>query len=268
MKDAFSNSENSPCKTFDPYVNQDCECDANASQDSLRQASSESKFIAIVRRSLDISVSIFALIITLPIMIVLAIIIRLDSPGPPLFKQIRMTRDRRGTAANPDNIAPDERRKRAYAGKPFYFYKFRTMYVDAKTRFPELYAYKYTDEEIKTIRFKVDDDPRITRVGKWLRKSSLDELPNFWNVLRGDMTLCGPRPEIPEMSPYYTNAQLKKFTVAAGLTGPAQVYGRGDLSFQETANIDANYASNRSFKRDLIILLKTLEAILVGRGAE
>jgi lipopolysaccharide/colanic/teichoic acid biosynthesis glycosyltransferase len=142
------------------------------------------------------------------------------------------------------------------------------MYADAHERFPELYVYDFSDEEIKTVRFKVDGDPRITRIGRFLRKTSLDELPNLWNVLRGDITLCGPRPEIPEMSAYYDQVQLKKFQVLAGLTGPAQIYGRGDLSFQETAQVDAAYAANRSLKGDLAILLRTVEAVVIGRGAE
>jgi lipopolysaccharide/colanic/teichoic acid biosynthesis glycosyltransferase len=220
------------------------------------------------RRALDIAVSIPALIVGLPIMVVIAIVIRLDSPGPALFRQIRMTRDRRQTNSLSVAIEGPERRKVYYAGRPFTFLKFRTMFVDARERFPELYAYDYTDEEIKTIKFKVSNDPRVTRVGRWLRKSSLDELPNFWNVLTGDMTLCGPRPEIPEMSPYYTQRQLKKFQVTAGLTGPAQVGGRGDLAFQETADIDTDYVESRTVKGDLKILWQTVVAVIQRKGAE
>lgn len=220
-----------------------------------------------VRRSLDIVVSLLALIGTLPIMLLIAAIIRLDSPGPALFRQTRMTRDRRNNTLAYAIEGPDRRRV-VYAGRPFTFLKFRTMYVDARERFPELYAYQYSDEEIKTIKFKVSDDPRVTRVGRWLRKSSLDELPNFWNVLTGDMTLCGPRPEIPEMSPYYSQEQLRKFQVTAGLTGPAQVGGRGELTFQETADIDAEYVKARTLRGDLKILWQTVVAVIKRRGAE
>tara|TARA_R110002049_G_scaffold15010_5_gene62213 strand:+ start:492 stop:1280 length:789 start_codon:yes stop_codon:yes gene_type:complete len=220
------------------------------------------------RRSLDIVVSVLALTVGLPIMIIIAIIIKLDSPGPALFRQTRMTRDRRRSNTLAVAIEGEDRRTVYYAGRPFTFLKFRTMYVDARERFPELYAYDYTDEEIQTIRFKVSNDPRVTRVGRWLRKSSLDELPNFWNVLTGDMTLCGPRPEIPEMSPYYTTRQLKKFQVLAGLTGPAQVGGRGDLAFQETADIDTDYVETRSVKGDLKILWQTVVAVIQRKGAE
>lgn len=221
-----------------------------------------------IRRALDIVISIVALIVGAPIMLLIAIIIKLDSPGPALFRQVRMTKDRRNRNALSVAIEGPERRKVLYAGRPFKFMKFRTMYVDARERFPELYAYEYSDEEIQTIKFKVSDDPRVTRVGRWLRKTSLDELPNFWNVLTGDMTLCGPRPEIPEMSPYYTEDQLKKFKVQAGLTGPAQVGGRGDLTFQETVNMDAQYVENRSLWGDLKILWQTVIAVIKRRGAE
>ncbi|MEZ5567205.1 MAG: sugar transferase [Halioglobus sp.] len=227
----------------------------------------DARFNARVRRALDIVVSLLALTVTLPIMLLIAIIIRLDSPGPALFRQTRMTRDRRNGGLSLSIEGP-ERRRVFYAGRPFTFLKFRTMYVDARERFPELYAYRYTDEEIQTIKFKVSDDPRVTRVGRWLRKSSLDELPNFWNVLTGDMTLCGPRPEIPEMSPYYTPEQLRKFQVTAGLTGPAQVGGRGELTFQETADIDAQYVKARSLRGDLKILWQTVVAVVKRRGAE
>ena len=221
-----------------------------------------------VRRALDIVVSIVALIISAPIMLIIAIIIKLDSPGPALFRQIRMTKDRRNRAELSVAIEGPERRKVFYAGRPFPFLKFRTMYVDAKERFPELYAYQYSDEEIQTMKFKVSEDPRVTRVGRWLRKSSLDELPNFWNVLTGDMTLCGPRPEIPDMSPYHTKEQLKKFSVQAGLTGPAQVGGRGDLTFQETVDMDVEYVETRTLRGDLKILWQTIVAVIKQRGAE
>lgn len=226
----------------------------------------DSTVAVVFRRSLDIAVSSLALTVGAPIMLLLAIIIRLDSPGPVIFRQVRMTRDRRQACGQAPRAG--DRRKRQYAGKPFVFYKFRTMYADARERFPELYAYQYSDEEIRTMRFKVDDDPRITRVGRFLRKTSLDELPNFYNVLKGDMTLVGPRPEIPEMSPYYSRDQLKKFKVMAGLTGPAQVCGRGDLTFQETAKIDAAYASRQSLWQDMKILAKTVKAVFLGVGAE
>ena len=236
---------------------------AHADQDRARLE-------AIVRRTLDIGVSLGVLILTLPLMLLIGLIIRLDSPGPALFWQTRMTRNRRGRRPSPatnEGEATQERRRDCMAGRPFRFVKFRTMFIDARERFPELYAYDYSDEEIRHIKFKVTDDPRVTRVGRILRKSSLDELPNFWNVLTGDMTLCGPRPEIPEMSRYYSARQIKKFDVLSGVTGPAQVSGRGDLSFQETADIDAEYVEQRTLKQDLKLIWKTVLAVLGRKGA-
>jgi lipopolysaccharide/colanic/teichoic acid biosynthesis glycosyltransferase len=227
----------------------------------------ESNFQHYCRRMLDIIFSSVVLILTLPIMVILAIIIRRDTPGPALFRQTRMSIDRRERQRRRTRKSVVDQRQKPMAGRPFTFLKFRTMYVNARELFPELYAYNYTDKEIQEIKFKVSDDPRVTPVGRWLRKTSLDELPNFWNVLRGDMTLCGPRPEIPEMSSYYTTAQLLKFKVVAGVTGPAQVNGRGELTFQETAKIDAQYVSKRTLKGDLILIARTIIAVVLRRGA-
>lgn len=241
----------------------------------------------VVRRAMDISVSLAVLVLTLPLMLLIGILIQLDSPGPALFWQTRMTKDRRSRmraqsrsigqgapvlsqegSVTSDAQQIDLQPPRIYmVGRPFKFVKFRTMYVDARERFPELYAYRYSDEEIKQIKFKVTDDPRVTRIGQFLRPTSLDELPNFWNVLIGDMTLVGPRPEIPEMSPYYSPRQLRKFTVLAGITGPSQISGRGDLTFQETGNLDAEYVMQRTLKSDIAILWKTLVAVFKGKDA-
>lgn len=240
--------------------------------DDTSPAVRPSRLSSFFRRALDIVVASFMLILTAPLMLLIALIIRLDSPGPALFFQTRMTRCRRGARYrrphSTNGPATSEcRRSEGMAGRPFRFVKFRTMYVDARERFPELYAYNYSQDEIQRVKFKVTNDPRVTRAGRFLRKTTLDELPNFWNVLTGDMTLCGPRPEIPEMSRYYSPQQLTKFRVQAGITGPAQVSGRGDLSFQDTANMDAEYAVSRTFKGDLAILWKTIAAVILKRGA-
>jgi lipopolysaccharide/colanic/teichoic acid biosynthesis glycosyltransferase len=141
------------------------------------------------------------------------------------------------------------------------------MRVDARERFPELYAYSYTEAEISNMYFKVLDDPRLTRFGAHLRKTSLDELPNFVNVLLGDMTLVGPRPELPEMLPYYTEQQLMKFSVKPGATGLAQVTGRAVLRFQQTIVSDLEYCARRSLWFDLQILVRTLKTIVQRVGA-
>lgn len=197
------------------------------------------------KRALDLAVSLIGLVIALPVMLLVGLIVRLDSPGPVIFRQTRVGKD----------------------GRPFTFYKFRTMYADARERFPELYSYQYTDEEVQTMYFKVLHDPRLTRFGRHVRKTSLDELPNLINVLRGDMTLVGPRPELPEMLPYYTPEQLVKFSVKPGVTGLAQVTGRSVLRFQQTIAADVEYVRRRSFWFDIAILVRTVRTVLLRVGA-
>lgn len=198
-----------------------------------------------LQRLLEIGTSLALLLVSLPIMLLIGLIIRLDSPGPALFFQKRL----------------------GEAGKLFTFVKFRTLYVDAREQFPELYAYKYSAEQLIDLKFKVDEDPRVTRCGTWLRRTSLDELPNFWNVLTGDMALVGPRPEIPEMLPYYRGDMLMKFSVRPGVTGPAQISGRGRLSFYDTVAFDLDYVKHRSFRRDIGLLLATLRKVILQDGA-
>jgi lipopolysaccharide/colanic/teichoic acid biosynthesis glycosyltransferase len=205
----------------------------------------EETFEYFVQRTVEIVVSLAALILTLPITLTIALIIRLGTPGNPLFFQKRVGKN----------------------GKVFRFLKFRTMYADAKQRFPELYRYAYDDDEIKKLAFKIKDDPRVTPQGRWLRKTSLDELLNFWNVLTGDMALVGPRPDIPEMLRYYEGRMLEKFNVRPGVTGLAQVSGRGDLSFLDTVKLDVQYVRNRSLKYDLEIFLRTIKSVLIRDGA-
>lgn len=196
-------------------------------------------------RLFEIVVASIALVITLPIMLITAIVIKLGTPGPALFRQERI-------GANL---------------KPFRFVKFRTLYADARQRFPELYAYQYNDDELRALKFKVEDDPRVTPQGKWLRRSTLDELPNFWNVLTGELALVGPRPEIPEMLPYYQGEMLLKFAVRPGITGLAQISGRGRLGFHETVEYDVEYVRQRSFAMDLKIMLRTVYLIVLHDGA-
>lgn len=201
--------------------------------------------IPIMVRCIEIAMALTALLLTAPIMIVIGIIIKMGTPGPALFFQKRVGQH----------------------GKPFTFVKFRTHYADAKLRFPELYAYQYSQEQLQFLHFKTENDPRVTPQGKWLRKSSLDELPNFWNLLTGDMSLVGPRPEIPEMLPYYDNEMLLKFAVRPGITGLAQISGRGRLSFYDTVRCDLEYVRKRSLGGDLRILIKTIHKIMVRDGA-
>ena len=205
----------------------------------------ESILVEALRRSIEIVLAVTVLTAGLPVLLLLALAIRWDSPGPALFRQIRIGKGRR----------------------PFVFFKFRTFYADAKQRFPELYEYKYTPDEVSNLDFKNDNDPRVTRIGRWLRKSTLDELPNFINVLLGDASVVGPRPEIPEMLPYYSQEELLKFHVKPGLTGLAQVSGRNHLRFKETNALDVQYVRERSWKLDLRIFWKTTWCIVTRRGA-
>ena len=199
----------------------------------------------VVKRGLDVVVSLVALIAAAPLIAVLAAVISLDSPGPAIFRQRRVGRN----------------------GRVFEFYKFRTMLVDARERYPELYAYDYSPRELGSMCFKLPHDPRSTRVGRWLRRTSLDELPNLVNVLRGDMTLVGPRPEIPEMLPYYEPHQYCKFAVKPGLTGLAQISGRNILRFVETNAKDVEYVQRRSLGFDLWILVRTTWCVALMIGA-
>lgn len=197
-----------------------------------------------LKRAIDITGAAVGLVLTSPIMAAAAIAVRLESPGPVIFRQVRVGQH----------------------GIPFTLYKFRGMYVDARERFPELYAYQYSPEELPSLVFHPKDDPRVTRVGRFLRRTSIDELPNLWNVLKGDMSLVGPRPEIPEMLPYYGDATDTILSIKPGVTSPAKVSGRDELTFTETLALDLEYVKNRSLWLDLRILWQTAIAVLRQDG--
>jgi len=213
--------------------------------DYLRSHAGEAEAVSPMVRAVEIVVASILLILTSPLMAVIALIVKLDSPGPAVFRQPRVGRH----------------------GRLFRFAKFRTLYTDARERWPELYAYAYTPDQIRELHFKMTNDPRVTRVGRWLRKSTLDELPNLWNVLTGEVALVGPRPEIPEMLPYYDRETLTKFFVRPGVTGLAQVGGRGDLSFTDTVRFDVEYVQRRSLALDIEILFKTFICTIRRKGA-
>lgn len=194
-----------------------------------------------LRRFLDILVSSLALLLLLPFLVLLALIIRIDSPGPVLFTQRRVGKD----------------------GQEFAFFKFRSMYADAEKRLDTVLG---TNERTGPV-FKMRHDPRITRVGHWLRHSSLDEIPQLLNILRGEMSLVGPRPALPREVALYTPPQRHRLCVTPGLTGLWQVSGRADLSFDESIALDLEYIANCSFALNCIILIRTVPAVLTGRGA-
>jgi lipopolysaccharide/colanic/teichoic acid biosynthesis glycosyltransferase len=198
-----------------------------------------------VWRVFEILLSAAALIAALPLILVLGVVIRRGTTGKALYFQTRV----------------------GLRGRLFRFVKFRTFYVDARQRFPDLYQYQFSAQEIRELRFKIVNDPRITPQGAWMRATTLDEIPNFWNVLRGDMALVGPRPEIPEMLPYYHGEMLLKFSVKPGVTGLAQISGRGRLSFHETVALDVEYVKNRSFLLDMKIIARTVYKLIARDGA-
>lgn len=199
------------------------------------------KLLARLKRVLDVTVAIIAIVLTAPIMLITAILIKLESPGPVIFKQVRVGKD----------------------GEHFYCYKFRSMYVDAEQRLSELQAKNEADGPV----FKMKRDPRVTRVGRVIRKLSIDELPQLFNVLKGEMSLVGPRPALPSEVAKYTYEQLGRLHAIPGITGLQQVSGRSDLDFKRWVELDLQYIAEQSIWKDIEILLRTIPAVLLGRGA-
>ncbi len=200
------------------------------------------KFSYALKRFLDIVLSLIALIVLSPLFLILALLIKLTSPGPVFFVQIRV----------------------GEYGRNFCFFKFRSMYIDAEKRKAELMDQNQSSDGVI---FKMKNDPRITPIGRILRKFSLDELPQFLNVLFGDMSLVGPRPPVPSEVKQYSLEERKRLNVRPGLTCLWQVSGRSDIPFKEQVKLDKEYIHSRSLKSDLLILLRTVPAILSGRGA-
>lgn len=195
----------------------------------------------LLKRAIDIGFTLAAAPFLIPLVAIISLLIRLDSPGPAIFRQTRIGKN----------------------GRPFTCYKFRTMVVDAEQRKADLQPLNEADGPL----FKIRSDPRVTRIGKFLRRSSLDELPQLWNVLRGEMSLVGPRPALPEEVSRYEPWHYRRLEVLPGLTGLWQVLGRSDTSFEKMVRLDIYYAENWSVGMDLHILLKTIPTVLSGKGA-
>jgi exopolysaccharide biosynthesis polyprenyl glycosylphosphotransferase len=194
-----------------------------------------------VKRALDFAAALVGLVMVAPLMSVIALAIKLDSPGPAIFSQMRIGK----------------------GGRPFTCYKFRTMHVGAEKEKQELAALN----EAQGALFKIRNDPRMTRVGRVLRRISLDELPQLYNILKGDMSLVGPRPQLPEEVNQYMEWHKKRLETWPGLTGLWQVSGRSNLTFDEMCLLDIYYIENWSPVLDTKILLRTLPKVILGDGA-
>ena len=193
-----------------------------------------------IKRATDLVVSVSMLTLTAPFLALAAAMIRFDSPGPVFFRQVRIGRD----------------------GDQFTMYKLRTMTADAEEQLDSLIDLDALDEPA----FKIANDPRVTRIGKWLRRSSFDEVPQFINVLKGDMSLVGPRPEEEAVVALYDERQRQRLRVKPGLTGPMQVAGRGGLTFEERLALERDYVENLTITGDFRILLRTPRAVIRGEG--
>jgi len=195
----------------------------------------------VAKRGIDILISVASLILLSPLMLLTAVAIKLDSRGPVLFSQVR----------------------NGCRGRHFKIYKFRSMVHNAEALQPALEA----NNEMTGPVFKMARDPRMTRLGRWLRKASIDELPQLFNVLRGDMSLVGPRPPLPSEVVRYGDKHLRRLSMKPGITGPWQVSGRNQItSFEVWAHMDADYIRNWSLSRDILILLRTVGAVLKLNG--
>lgn len=193
------------------------------------------------KRWLDIIIASSLLLLCFPLLALVAIAIKLDSRGSILFRSTRC----------------------GLGGEPFTFYKLRSMRENAHSLKPTLLHLNEVDGPV----FKLANDPRMTRVGRFIRRTSIDELPQLWNVLSGDMSIVGPRPPIPEEVQQYTPNQMRRLSVKPGLTCLWQVSGRSDLSFDEWVRLDLEYIYHRSFSTDIGILARTIPAVLSCRGA-
>jgi exopolysaccharide biosynthesis polyprenyl glycosylphosphotransferase len=195
----------------------------------------------VLKEAQDRVIAAVATLFLAPLMLSLAVLIRVDSRGPALFRQVRVGKN----------------------GEEFCVYKFRSMHVDAEERLAALAELNESDG----VLFKMRNDPRVTRVGRLLRRYSLDELPQLLNVILGDMALVGPRPPLPREVANYASDVHRRLLVKPGITGLWQVSGRSDLSWEDSVRLDLYYVENWSLALDLQILWKTFSAVLASRGA-
>ena len=203
----------------------------------------------VARRSLDLSVAVGVLVVLAPLLVLIALLVRMESRGSPIFRQRRVGRDE----------------------EPFTVYKFRTMRAGADAAPHRAYVTQLITGETRTLEgrslYKLVADDRVTRVGRLLRSTSLDELPQLVNVLRGEMSLVGPRPVIPYEVEHYAAWYRARFAVKPGLTGLWQVSGRNERTYEEMVRLDVEYVERRSLRLDLAILARTAWVLVTRRGA-
>ena len=209
--------------------------------DSIRSAGFVTRMNYSLKRAIDIVGSLIFLILLSPVYLITAIAILIEDGYPFFYNQYRV----------------------AEKGRLFKMYKFRSMYRDADARKKELES----DSMTGSVIFKMKDDPRITKTGKIIRKLSIDELPQLWNVLKGDLSLVGPRPPIPDEVAEYTDYEWKRLAVKPGLTCTWQVSGRSDIDFETQVKMDIEYINNWNILRDFNLLFRTIPAVLSGKGA-
>ena len=195
----------------------------------------------IIKRFFDVVLSFVGILVLMPLYLAIYVAIKLDSKGPAIFKQIRIGKD----------------------GKEFVIYKFRTMIVDAEQKF----NLNINTDDLSNFVFQSKNDSRVTKVGGFLRKSSLDELPQLFNVLLGNMSLVGPRPEIPEVVKHYPESYRQRLLVLPGITGLAQISGRGEIELGKTIFYDLKYIKEFSILLDIKILFLTVVSVARKEGA-
>jgi lipopolysaccharide/colanic/teichoic acid biosynthesis glycosyltransferase len=211
-------------------------------EDSVGNAVVERKrAFDVSKRIMDIAIASMILLLFLPVIPVIVLLIKLDSPGPVLFRQRRVGK----------------------GGREFDFFKFRSMHVGAENVIASLRPLNGIDGPV----FKLKEDPRVTRTGRFLRRSSLDELPQLINVLRGEMSIVGPRPNLPSEVAQYLSWQRRRLDVTPGITCYWQIAGRSHIGFQEWMRLDLEYIRSRSLATDIKIMLKTIPAVIARKGA-
>ena len=206
-----------------------------------RSKSVSEKLYLLIKRFFDIVLSLIALVILFPLFLVVGLAIKFESPGPVIYAQERVGKN----------------------GKHFVLYKFRSMCQDADKKLTELKNKNEADGPV----FKIAEDPRVTNVGRFIRKNSIDEFPQLINIIKGDMSIVGPRPPLPCEVKQYTSQQMHRLDVKPGLTCYWQISGRSDISFQRWVELDLKYINECSLWTDLKIIIKTVPAVFSGRGA-